>query len=237
MIKIGIPFWKVGDNSFGSTISYIMFAERFGEVVPLMPTHEIKEDLDLLILPGGPDVDPSRYGQMPGWFTGKPDVFKEAFDKIYLPRYIEARVPIFGICRGHQSLAVHFGGKLIQHMDHETNDIAKDPYSAMHDIIFTPAFQVRQRFTNQIKLPVNSRHHQAVDELSLPDELIVLAKHKSFDKNNRVGESDGTVEIIAHTELPIVSFQMHPEDMYEPLTNSFVRRIINQLIATKNSII
>jgi len=237
MRKIGIPFWKVGDNSFGSTLSYIMFAERFGEVVPLMPTHVIKEDLDLIILPGGPDVDPARYNERPGWFTGKADAHKEYFDIFYLPQYIEAGVPIFGICRGHQTLAVHFGGKLIQHMSHETNDIAKDPYSAMHDIIFTENFRNVEEFTEEISLPVNSRHHQAVDEMFLPDELQVLAVHRSFGKQNRPGVSDGTVEMMAHKTLPIVSMQMHPEDMYETDTNQFVGRILRRLMTTKESIL
>ena len=30
---IGLPFWRVGDNSFGSTINYIAFAEQYGEIV------------------------------------------------------------------------------------------------------------------------------------------------------------------------------------------------------------
>lgn len=97
MRKIGVPLWKVGDSSFGSTWSYLQFASRYGEVIPLMPKHTVREDLDLLILPGGADVDPLRYGQIPNFFTGKPDAFKEYFDKAYLQQYIDAGVPIFGI--------------------------------------------------------------------------------------------------------------------------------------------
>lgn len=96
-MKIGIPVWKVGENSLGSTVSYVEYAERFGEVVLLSPEHEPKLDLDLLILPGGADVDPARYKQKPNWYTGKPDLIKEYFDRKYLPIYVANRVPILGI--------------------------------------------------------------------------------------------------------------------------------------------
>ena len=95
--KIGLPFWKTGDNSIGATLAYITFAEQFGEVIPLMTQHTIRTDLDLLILPGGPDISPMMYDEMPGYNTSKPDLQKDYFDKIYLPQYIGAKVPIFGI--------------------------------------------------------------------------------------------------------------------------------------------
>lgn len=122
-------------------------------------------------------------------------------------------------------------------MNHETNDLAKDPYSAMHDITFTPEFRFVRNFTDKLSLPVNSRHHQAVDTLTLPEVLKVLAVHRSFGKQNRQGISDGTVEMLAHETLPIVSFQMHPEDMYEDDTNDFVSRIIRFLTLNKRSIL
>ncbi len=237
MRKIGIPFWKVGDNSFGITLSYLMFAEKLGEVVPLMPIQSIREDLDLIILPGGADVDPLRYNEVPHYMTGKADMFKEYFDTTYLPQYINAGIPIFGICRGHQALAVHFGGKLIQHMDHETNDINRDPYSAQHELVFTPEFHTRNLFTEFRAVPVNSRHHQAVDPQTLPAELVVLGTHRSFGKHNQQGDSDGTIEMMAHATLPIVSMQMHPEDTIDISTNRMVRRVINHLMQNKTSII
>ena len=95
--KIGIPVSKTGENSVGLTLSYIEFAEQYGEVVLLMPNHTIRRDIDLLILPGGPDIDPRSYGAMPSWFTGKPDLYKEYFDARYLPAYIQQGTSIFGI--------------------------------------------------------------------------------------------------------------------------------------------
>lgn len=231
--KIGLPFWKTGDNSFGSTIPYIRFAERFGEVVPLMPSHTVREDLDLLIIPGGLDVNPANYGETPHYFTGKPDLYKEHFDKTYLQKYIDAGVPIFGICRAHQAMAVHFGGTLIQHMYHETTDVKKDPTELVHAMQFTPEFTTKQLFTPKPNVLINSRHHQVVNEATLPEDLVVIGRHKR--KNNN--QTDDTIEMMAHKELPIVTLQSHAEDTYDNDTTPFIHNIILHLINNKTSIL
>lgn len=225
--KIGIPLWKTGENSLGSTLAYIMFAEQFGEVIPLMPEHTIREDLDLLITVGGADKLPSSYGECPGYFTQKPDLQKEYFDSHYLPNYIDLEIPIFSICRGAQAIATHFGSKLIQHMDHETNK-ADDPYKCVHKIKFDILnFWNKSRFTNSLSVDVNSRHHQTIRESTIPDCLSVIARH----------ETDNHVEMIAHKSLPIVGVQFHPEDIFNQNTNSFIENIIARLIESRRSIL
>ena len=223
--KIGLPFWKIGENSFGSTLSYVDFISKFGEIVPLMPDHEIVEDLDLLVIPGGADINPAMYGRRPGLFTQKPDIYKDYFDAMYLPKYVEMNVPVFGICRGAQAINVLFDGILIQDMYHETNK-AEDPYSGVHKIIFTSE-------ADSLKIPnlkgktlnVNSRHHQAISKKFLNKDLAVIATHE-----------DGTVEMIAHRTKPIVGVQFHPEDCNEKNCNLFVATVINMLLTEKQSI-
>lgn len=95
--KIGIPVYRLGPNSLGVTNPYLEFISNFGRPVLLHPEDPVRTDLDLLILPGGPDVDPNRYGATPEVFTQYPSVFLEWFDKIKLPKYIENGTPIFGI--------------------------------------------------------------------------------------------------------------------------------------------
>lgn len=227
--KIGLPFWKIGDNSFGASLPYIEFASRFGEVIPLMPNHTIREDLDLLILPGGPDVDTARYGQIPEFNTGKPDIFKESFDINYLPSYIDTGVPIFGICRAHQSIAVHFKAGLIQHMYHETNELPSDPTGIMHSVTINrqlPKLNIKAGS----RINVNSRHHQVVSKVVLPEELKVIATY-----NGKFG--DNCIEALAHIDKPIVTVQWHPEDVYDQNENVFIHSIINHLMLTRKSIL
>lgn len=225
--KIGIPVWKTGENSLGVTLAYAEFAADFGDVVLLMPEHEIRTDLDLLILPGGADKMPATYGEYPSVWTQKPDIQKEHFDMVMLPQYIENRTPIFGICRGLQALAVHFGGKLFQHMGHQTNT-QDDPFKAVHKISFdNRVFRSRTAFTDVDTLGVNSRHHQSVREVSLPDDFKVIARH----------EKDNHVEMAAHTVLPIVGCQFHPEDLNEMKTLQFISNVVSYLVEEKRSIL
>ena len=225
--KIGIALWKIGENSFGSTLSYLTYMDRFGEVIPLMPKHSIRKDLDLLVLPGGPDVDPLRYGEAPDFFTSKPDTFKEYFDVTYLPKYIEAGVPVMGICRGMQSLAVSFSGKLIQDMSHETNK-ENDPYAVVHEIQFEEeSFECKIGVPANNVMSVNSRHHQAVSRRYLPECFAVMASHKT----------DNTIEMIAHRTMPIVGVQWHPEDVFDRKSFEYTASIVRYLINEKKSLL
>ena len=101
--KIGIPGWMVGANSFGVTLPYAEFITNVlgGELHILSPYNgDIRRDLDLIVLPGGYDVNPLRYDELPWFSTQNPNVILEAFDNFFLKKYIEANTPIFGICRG-----------------------------------------------------------------------------------------------------------------------------------------
>ena len=227
MKKIGLPLWKIGENSFGSTLSYMVYFSKFGEVIPLMPNCSINTELDLLVLPGGADVDPDRYGEYPNFYTSKPDIYKEYFDKNKLPLYIEAGVPVLGICRGHQSLAVHFGSKLIQDMMHETNK-ENDPCVVVHPIIFDKvAMNMNVEFPEDGTIEVNSRHHQAVHRKQLAESLTPLAYHPG----------DGLVEMFCHKTLPIVGVQWHPEDVYNLKSAAFTRSIVRYLLKSKAPLI
>ena len=74
MARIGLTAWKTGENSFGASISYMDYLKAFGDVDLLLPWSDINHHLDLIVLPGGPDVNPNRYGQIPDFFTSKPCV-------------------------------------------------------------------------------------------------------------------------------------------------------------------
>lgn len=97
--RIGLVGWLTGSNSFGATVPYVDFFSRFGVVEIIMPNEKNVRNIDLLIMPGGPDVDTNRYlddGYL-DFNIGKPCPFRERFDKILLPKYIESKTPIFGI--------------------------------------------------------------------------------------------------------------------------------------------
>lgn len=100
MKKIGIVGWFTGEKSFGVSKPYLEFFSWFGEVDIISPFEKVARDLDLLVLPGGPDVWPGRYlaeDEDIHMFVGAPCMIRERFDKILLPQYITNQTPIFGI--------------------------------------------------------------------------------------------------------------------------------------------
>lgn len=214
-MTIGIPGWLTGPNSFGVTIGYINFVRDWlgcDDLRILSGDSPVYTDLDLLLLTGGADVNPSRYGEMPSFYTDKPDLIKEYFDVHVLPRYIEDRVPVFGICRGIQSLATVFGGKLHQNMYHETNK-AEDPYCSVHNI-----FVIAEPSK---KIKVNSRHHQSVVRPDVDSIIKVLATHSSIRTH---------IEAIMIQGYPISACQWHPEDLDEDSGVIYAASLINQIL-------
>lgn len=220
---IGIFGWKVGENSYGCSLPYIEFASQYGNVRILTPTEPIDERIDLIIIPGGVDINPLRYGQVPYWQTSKSDPIKEYFDDYILPEYITIGTPIFGICRGIQSLAVYFGAKLVQHMYHETND--KNRYDTVHNISLEEPFEqeyldFHKGNRRMLKIEVNSLHHQCVSAIDLPDELEIIGTYKGkFEV--------GSIEAIRHRELPIYGVQYHPEELLgDPLSDYIMNKLL-----------
>lgn len=166
---------------------------------PVMVKERPGELYDGLLLPGGGDINPLRYGQEnQGSMLIMDDLDELQFS--VLDDYVKNKKPVLGICRGHQVINVYFGGTMIQHLS--TADRHSKKGDEPDRIHFCEAGEdswlariYGQQFVH------NSSHHQAVDRLG---EGLVL--------DSRCLE-DGTVEALHHTELPVYGVQWHPERM------------------------
>ncbi len=194
---IGIPGWKLGENSFGCGVNHLDFISKFGNPRILFPQDDDVE-LDLLYLPGGPDVNPASYGQIPGFYTSNQDVFRQYFFDKNLPKYIEKGTPVFGVCLGFQMLNVFFGGSLTQEMRYHAQ--SRDRWGDGHDV-YTVGMNRKDG-----KFMVNSHHHQAVlySDLSNQFDMVLYADNEE-DKQNCI------VEGFVHKTLPIAGVQYHPK--------------------------
>jgi len=201
-LKIGIVAWKTGENSIGITSPYYDFFSQFGAVQSLYPNEEVHSDLNLLVLPGGADVNPLRYGQIPEIYTGNSDIFKESFDINKLPGYVANKTPIFSICRGLQTLNVFFGGALIQNASHAF-------YSKERDELVHHVLPIRNGEVKGASFKVNSMHHQCIDPNKLGTGMNVILRSKT----------DDIIEGLAHAELPIAGVQFHPKHFGASLGN------------------
>jgi len=228
MKKIGIVAWGTSVNTFGVTTMYADFFSKFGVVEMIMPNETEARDLDLLVLPGGPDVDTRRYlekGDKLSYWTQKPCPYKERFDAELLPLYMEKNTPIFGICRGHQTLYVELGGKLFQDLweegyDHPTN--GENRKTKVH-FVKTNA-RAAQGLALQLpaKFEVNSIHHQAVDHRHMPQIGTVLACHTS-----KAGNIDGIIEAMTYfPDYPAHTVQWHPEEIRDDFSIALIEQLL-----------
>ena len=225
MKKIGIVGHFTGQNSFGISKPYLFFWSRFGEVSLINPFETQARDLDLLVLPGGPDVNPERYlepGEDYHPYVGQPCMQKERFDRVLLPNYMDKNTPIFATCRGMQSLYVTLGGKLNQHMYHETNP-DHDGAKLMHAIKFENTHVVPglTEVINQLdkkEYKINSRHHQTVNEETQPNEVTILARHSQDDE----------IEMATlYPNYPAHLTQHHVEDIADPVSVYLIKHLLN----------
>jgi putative glutamine amidotransferase len=159
--------------------------------------------VDGLLLTGGRDVDPRRYGQEPVPETEKPNPSRDRMEIGLLGEALDRDLPVLGICRGLQLLNVYHGGTLIQHLagdPHRPKERPQDPSQPFHKVIVAPETKLAAILGNG-RHAVNSRHHQAVDKLG--DHLCVSAK----------SAEDGIIEGLERPDKAFaVAVQWHPED-------------------------
>ena len=217
MKTIGIVGYRSEDGTvFGAGCNYLELIARFGKPYIIFPGEELA-DIDLLILPGGLDIAPQSFGTAPTLKTGHQDVFKQFFYDKRLSLYVDANIPIFGICLGFQMLAVYFGSALEQHL-------WRHPQSAGRSIAghFAEPLPEAARYATQ-PFEVNSHHHQGVFLHGLSPELEPLALAKSAPDSDIM-----LAEAFRHRSKPIMAVQWHPEEWFD----DFSCKMIDDLLST-----
>ena len=156
------------------------------------------EDFDGLLLPGGWDVNPVRYGKN----RIPQETVDDELDAIQfdtLDRFVKAGKPVLGICRGHQLINIFFGGTLVQDLSCRGNHtslpsgadrvhrVSVEPHSFL-DAVYGP------------ECSVNSSHHQGIETPGQGLAAVMFSE-------------DGVTEAIEHKCLPVWGVQWHPERM------------------------
>lgn len=157
------------------------------------------ERLDGLLLSGGSDVDPGRYGHESESDMFPPEPARDEFELRLLDGAARTGIPVLGICRGIQIINVFGGGTLHQHVaSHARFDLATN--TTVHEVAFTPGSTAAEIYGPSRE--VNSLHHQTLDEIAA-----------GFRATGHAG--DGTVEAIEADEQSWLAVQWHPEMMNE----------------------
>ncbi|MER5256455.1 gamma-glutamyl-gamma-aminobutyrate hydrolase family protein [Streptomyces sp. NPDC002855] len=156
---------------------------------------EVVARLDGVVIAGGPDVEPVRYGSEREERTGPPARERDAWELALIGAALASGTPLLGICRGMQLLNVALGGTLVQHIEGHAEAVG---VFGTHDVKPVPG-TLFESIAPAASTTVPTYHHQAVDRLG--QGLVVSAYAE-----------DGTVEAV---ELPsaewVLGVQWHPE--------------------------
>lgn len=192
--------------------AYVTALESAGAAVVVLPpvTDEPSVDavvarLDALVLAGGADLNPADYGHEPHETSDPPRLDRDRTERRLYRAARDLGLPVLGICRGMQVMAVESGGHLIQ-------DLPSSGYGLLHrekvgtfnehGASFEPGSLV-SRVLATTATTVNSSHHQAVADAGT---LTVTGYAE-----------DGTVEALEDPEAVFVlGVQWHPEMSEDP---------------------
>lgn len=198
---------------FYAAYAPIIAAVELGGGLPIMLPCELATDtlrqlyvrVDGLLLPGGGDIDPARYGQDKHPQTDNIDLARDEAEINVVRWAVDDDRPLFCICRGHQVLNVALGGTLIQDIPSqvqtpEDHHFDKPRTCRIHDIQIETGSHLAQ-IMGEKPVGVNSIHHQAIDRIASP--LQITAHSPS-----------GIIEAV---EIPdhrfALAVQWHPEDL------------------------
>jgi gamma-glutamyl-gamma-aminobutyrate hydrolase PuuD len=198
----------VRGDSFSTGRRYSEAVARAGGIVvqaqPIEQTiaaaHELVARFDGVIIQGGGDIDPNRYGQEPRsasiyGISAEHDDLEIAV----IRAAIELDKPVLAICRGIQVLNVALGGTLHQHLADVLRD-GESHWDKYHEINLESSSRVAKSMKTLSPKRSHSYHHQAIDKLA--PGLVVTGR-----------APDQTIEAVEHNAKKwIVGVQWHPED-------------------------
>lgn len=215
--------WPWG--AFGAPDLYFEALHRAGGRAAMLTTPdeadptEILGRFDGLMLLGGGDVEPRRFGASPSPTLYGLEPERDELEIRLIRAADELGVPTLAICRGFQVVNVAFGGTLHQHIPDLEGLIPHgtpgggEPVT--HGVAVEPGSRLAEA-TGATTLACSSHHHQAVDRLG--EGLVVAAR-----------TSDGLVEGLERPTGWLVAVQWHPEDTaaddpeQQALFDTFVR--------------
>ena len=157
------------------------------------------ETVDVLLLCGGEDIDPARYGAEPSPRLGAVNLKRDAWECLLLDEAVKRRLPVVGICRGCQLINVYFGGTLWQDIPSERPSEIAHRGNKLHPVRIVPGSRLAGCLGTDL-MDVNTSHHQAVKELAPGFRATAFAP-------------DGIVEAIESETLPVAAVQFHPEKL------------------------
>lgn len=205
--ETSIPF--LGNNFDYSNNNYskcIVQANGIPIYLPVIDDLNIIENqlsiCDGLLLPGGNDINPLLYNELPMPKLGKCNDFIDWYQINLINKALEKKIPILGVCRGAQVINVACGGTIYQDISYATNSPLAHFQNSHLSEKCHPIYINTNTTLNTIlgnRYIVNSAHHQCINKLA-PNFIISSIS------------PDGIIESIEMTNQPfVIGVQWHPE--------------------------
>lgn len=196
--------------------AYARAVSEAGGLPVHLPGHvnprELAGRLDGIVLTGGTDLEPARYGAAPATALYPPEPERDAFEVGLAELAAAGDVPLLGICRGLQLLNVWGGGTLHQHVPgHARDDVTFE--TPVDEINIEPGSRLYELYGS--RHTVNSLHHQTVDRVAAGWRVTART-------------ADGSVEAIEWPGHDVLAVQWHPELMTTRAVDPLFRWIVEQ---------
>jgi len=185
-------------------------ARAGGEPIPLdertddVARHTALAGMDGLVISGGADIDPVRYGEAVAG-SHAPETGRDEIDALSFAAALERHVPVLGVCRGLQAINVFSGGTLLQHVAGHESESYPSPAVTQHAVAIRDGSRLARIVGEPEALVVNSYHHQAVTPDRLAPALVA----------NALADHDGTVLVegleARDPDRWVIGVQCHPE--------------------------
>jgi putative glutamine amidotransferase len=176
--------------------------------------------MDGLLLSGGADIDPKRYGREPaGAVDPEPD--RDALEAEAWAAAGDRGIPVLGLCRGQQAINVFSGGTLLQHVPGHIGAAYGRGAAATHPLRVEADSRLARCLGGAVDVEINSYHHQGIR----PDDLATGLVASAWADSSAGPLVEG---LEARGERFVVGVQCHPErtestpDAFERLFAAFV---------------
>ena len=186
------------DNYDSFTYNIVQYLGELGAQVTVVRNDEITLD-EVIALVEREGIE--RLVISPG-----PSSPKEAGISVPAIQHFAGKLPVLGVCLGHQSIGAAFGADIVragQQMHGKTSVISTDQHGVFADL--------PQQFT------VNRYHSLVIDKATLPDCLVVTATSE-----------DGEIQGVRHTTLAVEGVQFHPESILTEHGHAMLKNFLDQ---------